>query len=130
MRRSSRNLVFEIGPIVPQFKMRINQRQVLLAVFLLVTTTASRVGASREIPAHYRRCFRTLGRRIRSYRVERKLTQKDMISRGFNARHWQMIEAGRLITLFTVLRICEAFDIGPEQLVEGLAHHHRKGKRA
>ena len=87
------------------------------------------MGASREIPAHYRRYFRALGHRIRSYRVERKLTQEDMISCGFSVRHWQMIEAGRPITLFTLLRICEAFDIGPEQLVEGLAHHLRKRKR-
>jgi len=42
-----------------------------------------------------------------------------MISYGFSIRHWQMIEAGRPSTLFTLLRICEAFDVQPEQLVAG-----------
>jgi DNA-binding Xre family transcriptional regulator len=34
-----------------------------------------------------------------------------MISFGFSARHWQQIEAGRPITLTTLLRICEALDV-------------------
>ena len=62
------------------------------------------MGASREIPDRYARYFRALGHRIRSYRMDRKLTQEDMISYGFSARHWQMIEAGRPITVFTMLR--------------------------
>jgi hypothetical protein len=84
------------------------------------------VGASREIPDRYARYFRTLGHRIRSYRVERKLTQEDMISYGFSVRHWQMIGAGRPITVFTLLRVCKAFSIPPEELVAGLSHHLRR----
>ena len=84
------------------------------------------MGASREIPDRYARYFRALGHRIRSYRMERELTQEDMISFGFSARHWQMIEAGRPITVFTMLRVCEAFSIPPEELVAGLSHHLRK----
>jgi transcriptional regulator with XRE-family HTH domain len=87
------------------------------------------VGASRKPPAQYVWYFRALGRRIRSYRTERKLSQEDMISYGFSARHWQMIEAGRPITLFTLLRFCEAFETSPEKLVAGLAHHLRKRKK-
>jgi transcriptional regulator with XRE-family HTH domain len=87
------------------------------------------VGASRELPAHYARFFRALGHRIRSCRTERKLTQEDMISYGFSVRHWQMIEAGRPMTVFTLLRICEAFGVPLEQLVRGLAHHLRKRKK-
>jgi len=101
----------------------------LLVVFLLVYTQAEDVGASRGIPAHYARFFRALGHRVRSYRMEKKLTQEDMISYGFSVRHWQMVESGRPITLFTLLRICEAFDVAPEKLVEGLAHHLRKRKK-
>jgi len=67
-----------------------------------------------------------LGHRIRSYRTERKLSQEDMISYGFSVRHWQMIEAGRPSTLFTLLRICEAFDVQPEQLVAGLFRKRKK----
>jgi hypothetical protein len=55
-----------------------------------------------------------------------KLTQEDMISYGFSVRHWQMIEAGRPITVFTMLRICEAFGIAPEILMAGLSHHLKK----
>ena len=87
------------------------------------------VGASREIPAGYGRFLRALGHRIRSYRTERKLSQEDMISYGFSVRHWQMIEAGRPTTLITLLRVCETFQVTPEQLVAGLAHHLRKRRK-
>jgi DNA-binding Xre family transcriptional regulator len=87
------------------------------------------VAASRDLPANYSRFFRALGHRIRSLRVERKLTQEDMYSYDFSVRHWQMIEAGRPFTMFTLLRICEALDVSPEQLVAGLAQHLRKRKR-
>jgi transcriptional regulator with XRE-family HTH domain len=87
------------------------------------------VGASRELPAHYVRHFRALGHHVRSYRTERKLSQEDMISYGFSVRHWQMIEAGRPITMSTLLRVCAAFEIPPEELMAGLAHHLRKRKK-
>jgi DNA-binding Xre family transcriptional regulator len=105
------------------------QHEVLFVVLLFVPAQLGVVGASRDLPAHYARFFRALGHRVRSYRMERKLTQEDMISYGFSVRHWQMVESGRPITLFTLLRICEAFDIAPEQLVEGLARHLRKRKK-
>jgi hypothetical protein len=100
----------------------------LFVVFLLVVPHLGGVGASREVPAHYERYFRALGSRVRSYRTDRHLTQEDMISYGFSLRHWQMIEAGRPFTLFTLLRIAEAFDVAPEQLLAGLARHLQKRK--
>ena len=42
-----------------------------------------------------------------------------MISFDFSLRHWQMIEAGHPITVFTLLRICETFDMPIEKLVAG-----------
>ena len=87
------------------------------------------MGATRELPAGYRRFFRALGHRIRSCRTESNLSQEDMISYGFSVRHWQMIEAGRPTTLFTLLRICDVFEIQPEQLVAGLGQHFRKRKK-
>ena len=103
---------------------------VLLVVFLIVLAQLGSVGASRELPAHYRRFFRGLGDEIRARRSERKLSQEDMISFGFSVRHWQMMEAGRPITVFTLLRVCEAFDIPVEQLVTSVAHHLRKSKKS
>jgi hypothetical protein len=88
-----------------------------------------RVGATRKLPASYARFFRALGHRIRAHRTERSLSQEDMMSFGFSVRHWQMIEAGRPTTMFTVLRICEAFQLSPEALVGGLADHRRKRKK-
>lgn len=94
-------------------------------MFLLVLAEFGDVGASRDIPPHYRRFFRGLGHEIRACRLARKLSQEDMISYGFSARHWQMMEAGRPITVFTLLRVCEAFDLPVEKLVASVAHHLR-----
>jgi hypothetical protein len=49
-----------------------------------------------------------------------------MISYGFSVRHWQMIESGRPITVTTLLRVCETFDVSLDQLAAGLGHHLRK----
>jgi DNA-binding Xre family transcriptional regulator len=43
-----------------------------------------------------------------------------MIYFGFSARQWQQIEAGRPITVTTLLRICEVLGISMERLVRGL----------
>ena len=86
------------------------------------------MGASREVPAHYARFLKALGHRLRTYRTDRKLTQEDMIGYGFSLRHWQMIEAGRPFTIITLLRVCDAFDLAPEQIFAGLAQHLRKRK--
>jgi transcriptional regulator with XRE-family HTH domain len=86
------------------------------------------VSAPRELPARYARFFRALGHRIRTFRVERELSQEDMISFGFSVRHWQMIEAGRPFTVTTLLRVCETFDVPLDKLAEGLGHHLRKRK--
>jgi transcriptional regulator with XRE-family HTH domain len=43
-----------------------------------------------------------------------------MISFSFSARHWQQIEAGRPITVRTLLRIGEIFGVSLSSLVSGL----------
>jgi hypothetical protein len=43
-----------------------------------------------------------------------------MISYGFSARHWQQMEAGRPITVSTLLRICAVFKTSAERLIHGL----------
>jgi hypothetical protein len=64
--------------------------------------------------------FRALGAKVRLLRKKRKYSQEDMISFGFSARHWQQVEAGRPITVTTLLRICEVFEISMAKLVRGL----------
>lgn len=61
--------------------------------------------------------FRALGQRVRKLRKRKGYTQEDMIGLGFSARHWQQIEAGRPITVRTLLRICNAFRISLEHLI-------------
>ena len=64
--------------------------------------------------------FKGLGQRVRNLRKQKGFTQEDMISFGFSARHWQQIEAGRPITVTTLLRIGEVFEVTITSLVEGL----------
>jgi len=64
--------------------------------------------------------FERLGKRVREIRRKRGHSQEDMISFGFSARHWQQIEAGRPITLTTLLRICDALDVRLSTVLRGL----------
>jgi transcriptional regulator with XRE-family HTH domain len=66
------------------------------------------------------RFFRAFGERVRDLRKTRKYTQEDMIGFGFSARHWQQIEAGRPITVRTLLRICDTFRIRVNTLLDDL----------
>lgn len=67
-----------------------------------------------------RQFFRAFGIRIKKLRKTHGYTQEDMIGFGFSARHWQQIEAGRPITIRTLLRISETFGVKAEQLITGL----------
>jgi transcriptional regulator with XRE-family HTH domain len=64
--------------------------------------------------------FRALGERVRELRRRKGYSQEDMIDFGFSARHWQQIEGGRPITVTTLLRISEVFQIPIARLVSGL----------
>jgi transcriptional regulator with XRE-family HTH domain len=64
--------------------------------------------------------FRALGIRVRELRKKRGYSQEDMLSFGFSTRHWQQVEAGRPITVTTLLRICEVFEVPMAKLVQGL----------
>lgn len=70
--------------------------------------------------ANQQRFFLRLGKRVRQLRMKQGRSQEDMISYGFSARHWQQIEAGRPITVATLLRICAVFQTSVERLVRGL----------
>ena len=70
--------------------------------------------------ANQHKFFLRLGRRVRELRIKHGYSQEDMISYNFSARHWQQIEAGRPITVSTLLRICAAFETPLELLLCGL----------
>ena len=70
--------------------------------------------------ANHDEFFRALGSRVRELRKKRGYSQEDMLSFGFSTRHWQQVEAGRPITVTTLLRICEVFETPMSKLVHGL----------
>lgn len=72
------------------------------------------------IVVNQERFFLRLGERIRELRKNHSRSQEDMISYGFSARHWQQIEAGRPVTVSTLLRVCAAFGTSIDRLVQGL----------
>jgi transcriptional regulator with XRE-family HTH domain len=57
---------------------------------------------------------------LKGLRKKRGFSQEDMLSFGFSTRHWQQVEAGRPITVTTLLRICEVFETPMSKLVQGL----------
>jgi transcriptional regulator with XRE-family HTH domain len=64
--------------------------------------------------------FKGLGTRIRQVREKAGYSQEDMISHGFSVRYWQRVEAGKPITLRTLLRICRLFSTPMSSVVQGL----------
>lgn len=67
-----------------------------------------------------RKFFAALGQRIQDLRKRRGYSQEDMISFGYTVRYWQRIEAGKPITLRTLLRICRILSTPVESVVRGL----------
>jgi len=64
--------------------------------------------------------FAALGPRIQRLRMRAGYSQEDMISFGYGVRFWQRIEAGKPITLRTLLRICRILGISMGAAVRGL----------
>ena len=84
----------------------------------------------RRIPTalDHAKFFLRLGMRIRGLRKQHGYSQEDMISQNFSARHWQQMEAGRPITVSTLLRVCAALRISIDRLVRGLDKGIYRGK--
>ncbi len=64
--------------------------------------------------------FDRFGKRVRELRRKRGYSQEDMLEFGFATRHWQRIEAGQPISVATLIRICEIFDMSLDRLIKGL----------
>jgi hypothetical protein len=57
---------------------------------------------------------------MRELRLGHELSQEDMILFGFSGKHWQQLEAGRPITVTTLLRACEALGVTMAEVVKDL----------
>ena len=75
-----------------------------------------------------RKFFAGLGQRIQTVRKRRGYSQEDMISFGYTVRYWQRIEAGKPITLRTLLRICRVLSTPVESVVRGLGPEATKSQ--
>jgi transcriptional regulator with XRE-family HTH domain len=64
--------------------------------------------------------FKGLGARIKKLRQDAGYSQEDMISEGYSVRYWQKVEAGKPITLRTLLRVCKIFSTPIHEVVRGL----------
>lgn len=61
--------------------------------------------------------FRAIGGELRRARKRVSMTQESVISHGLSARHFQMIEAGRPMTLRTFVKLCLIFDARPSSVI-------------
>lgn len=69
----------------------------------------------------YELFIKELGVRLKQMRNERGWTLRDMIvDHSFHMTHWQGFEKGKGISVQSLLRVCEVFDIKLDDLVEGL----------
>ena len=75
-----------------------------------------------EYVANTERFFKRLGHRMRELRLQHGLSQEDMILFGFSGKHWQQLEAGRPITVTTLLRACESLGVTMAEVVRDLDH--------
>lgn len=57
---------------------------------------------------------------MKQFHLKQGYAQEDMISFGFDLLHWQPIEGGNPINIWTLLRICEAFGIRVGHIVRSL----------
>ena len=97
--------VLQWGPIIPRTK-----KDVVFIGRLLYND----LGDKRH------KFFKGLGSRIKALREKAGYSQEDMLSHGYSVRYWQKIEAGKPITLRSLLRICRLFSTPMADIVRGL----------
>lgn len=69
----------------------------------------------------YESFLKELGARLKQMRQERGWTLRTMVvEHKFHVTHWQSFENGKAISVPSLLRVCEVFDVALEDLVRGL----------
>lgn len=67
----------------------------------------------------YKQFLKQVAENIKRMRKKCGLTQEDMAKFGFNIRHYQDVEGGKVsITLETLYRIAKSFQIDPSKLIK------------
>jgi transcriptional regulator with XRE-family HTH domain len=62
-----------------------------------------------------------LGQRLKQLRKDRGLSLRDMVAdHNFHFTQWQSFEKGRGISVQTLLRLCEVFDLRLDELVRDI----------
>ncbi len=78
----------------------------------------------------YESFLKELGERLRQMRAARGWTLRHMIvAHGFHLAHWQGFEKGKGISVPSLLRVCEVFDISAEDLIAGLGVVEQAGAK-
>lgn len=66
----------------------------------------------------YDRLIQKIAKNIKETRLDKGITQEDMVDYGFNYRHYQKIESGKhSINLYTLYRLSRAFKVDLEKLL-------------
>ena len=73
------------------------------------------------MPYSYEKFLKELGARLRQLRIDRKWTLRAMIvQHGFHLAQWQGFEKGKGISVPSLLRMCDVFDVTLTDLIDGL----------
>lgn len=69
----------------------------------------------------HREFLKALGMRVKGFRKQRGWTLRDMIvTHGYHQTAWQRIERGDGMTIPTLLKLCELFEMSVSDLLNGL----------
>ncbi len=69
----------------------------------------------------YSEFLEEVGKRLRKMRIERGWTLRQMITvHGYHLAHWQGFEKGKGMSIPSLLRVCDTFEIKLEVLIAGV----------
>jgi transcriptional regulator with XRE-family HTH domain len=69
-----------------------------------------------------------IARRLQELRIERGYSKRRFaMEHGYFLSHWHKIESGEKMSLHTLLRVCNSFDMTLAELVESAVRHDGPG---
>jgi transcriptional regulator with XRE-family HTH domain len=77
-----------------------------------------------DVDQDYEAFLKALGRRIKEFRKERKLSLRDMVVKhGYHDSQWRRIERLGAVNMHSLLRIARAFETSLSILLDGLGEY-------